>query len=117
VLGQCPQERGERGVPVLAGVAVDVVHPRGARHERRVRHDLVEPAPRHGLQPRPLQKLDVETVQGERGAGHREGARREVRAGDGARVPGGVQGLHTAAGAQIQQGPDRAARRRSRQGQ
>ena len=92
VRGQRRQQRGQRGVPALPGVAVDVVHPRRAGHERRVGHDPVEPAPGHRLQPRPVQQLDVELVERERGPGHGQRPRRDV----GARSPGPRAGWRAA---------------------
>jgi hypothetical protein len=103
VRGQVGQQRGQRGVTTLPGVAVDVVHPRRSRDERRIGHDPVEPAPVHRVQPRPGQQLDVQLVEREGGPGHGQRARREVGSGHSRGEPGGVQGLHPAAGAQVEQ--------------
>ena len=113
--GSARDQRGERVVARLPGVAVDVVDAGRAGHERRVGHDQVEPAPGDRGQPRAVEQLDVQPVEREGRPGHRQRAGRDVRGGDGAGVPGGVQRLHPAAGAEVEHGAHGRARRRRRQ--
>jgi hypothetical protein len=109
VLGQRADERREGVVAGLPRVAVDVVDPRRAGDERRVRDDPVEPAAGHGRQPRPVAQLDVQRVEGERRPGQGQRAGGDVGGGDRAGVAGGVQRLDPAAGAEVQGGSRGAA--------
>ena len=106
---QPPDHERARAVAAEPGVAVDVVHPRRADHERRVAHDLVEPPPAHRLEPRPLGELDVQLVEAERAPRERQRAGGHVGRGDVPRVRARVQRLHAAPGAEVEQGADRAA--------
>lgn len=107
--GKLPHHERAGVVTRQAGVAVGVVDPRRADHERRIAHDLVEPAPRDRREPLAPDEFDVQFVEPERGRGERQRAGRDVGRGDLLRVPGGVQRLDAVAGADVEQAADLAA--------
>lgn len=107
--GQLPHHERAGVVPRETGVAVGVVDPRRADHERRVAHDLVEPAPRDRGEPFAPDQFHVQFVEPERRRGQRQRAGRDVGRGDLLRVPGGVQCLDAVAGADVEQAADLAA--------
>ncbi len=90
----------------------------GPDHERRVGDHQVEPPTGHRLDQVAGEQFPAQPVQGGRGRGEAQRTGVHVGGGHGAGVPGQVQGLHAAAGAEIQRGrdrrPDRGLRQRDR---
>ena len=98
------------GVADEAGVAVLVGHDTGASgrdDERRVAHDEVEPFARDRVEQVPGPQVDRHLGQRRGEAGEGEGALGDVGRDDRATVPGEVQGLHPAAGAEVESPPYR----------
>ena len=113
------------GIQVVAGVPDQVLHqlvadvpglpvgqPRlagaGRRHHvRRVGGDQVEAAIPYGFVERAVQQLGLDPVEGEGQRGELQGPAVHVGRGDRLGVGGQVQGLHAAAGAEIERGAHR----------
>jgi hypothetical protein len=106
---------GQTGVPVRVRG-----HRRraGRDDERRVAHDEVEPLGGGRLEQIALPELGADAVQRQVEPREGEGAHGEVGRDDGGGVPARVQGLHAAAGADVEDAtdgrPERAARQRDR---
>ncbi len=86
-----------------AGVAVDQPLAGGRRdHEGRVGRDQVEALPRDRLEERPVPHVDVGAVELGVEPGHPERPTVDVRGDDAVGVAGEVEGLHAAAGAEVE---------------
>ena len=103
--GELADQPGDQAVAGGAAVAVLVErHARAARgdDERRVGDDQVEGLPRHRVEQAPLPQLGVDPVEREGETGEVEGAAGQVGRDPVCRVPGQVQRLDPAAGAEVE---------------